>query len=135
MLSAGTGHEAKVIIRDTALATLGAEGARVESDDAAPIRVSAHADEQAVLISVHDCGAGLTADEKRQVGERFFRGPRHATTTSGSGLGLWITNAFITANGGKVEVESPGAGLGTTVSIQLPVLPEPGFAEPLPDEV
>ncbi|HEY2534176.1 MAG TPA: ATP-binding protein, partial [Xanthobacteraceae bacterium] len=80
-----------------------------------------HADGQALLISVHDCGAGLTADEKRQVGERFFRGPRHATTTSGSGLGLWITNAFITANGGKVEVESTGAGRGTTASIRLPV--------------
>jgi two-component system, OmpR family, sensor histidine kinase KdpD len=104
------------------------------SDDAAPIRVTAHADGQAVLISVHDCGAGLTADEKRQVGERFFRGPRHATTTSGSGLGLWITNAFITANGGKVEVESTGAGRGTTVLIHLPVLPEPRFAEPLPAE-
>jgi anti-sigma regulatory factor (Ser/Thr protein kinase) len=104
------------------------------SNDAAPIRVTAHADEQAVLISVHDCGAGLTVDEKRQVGERFFRGPRHATTTSGSGLGLWIANAFITANGGKVEVESAGAGRGTTVSIHLPVLPEPRFADPLPAE-
>jgi signal transduction histidine kinase len=48
---------------------------------------------------------------------------------------LWITNAFITANGGKVEVESAGAGRGTTVSIHLPVLSEPRFAEPLPDEV
>jgi signal transduction histidine kinase len=47
---------------------------------------------------------------------------------------LWITNAFITANGGKVEVESAGAGRGATVSIRLPVLPEPRYAEPLPDE-
>jgi two-component system sensor histidine kinase KdpD len=105
------------------------------SDGAAPIRVTAYADGQAVLISVYDCGAGFTADEKRQVGERFFRGSRLATTTSGSGFGLWITNAFITANGGKVEVESAGAGRGTTVSIHLPVLSEPRFAEPLPDEV
>jgi two-component system sensor histidine kinase KdpD len=105
------------------------------SDGAAPIRVTAYADGQAVLISVYDCGAGFTADEKRQVGERFFRGSRHATTTSGSGFGLWITNAFITANGGKVEIESAGAGRGTTVSIHLPVLPEPRYAEPLPDEV
>jgi two-component system sensor histidine kinase KdpD len=104
------------------------------SDAAAPIRVTAYADGQAVSISVHDCGAGLTVDERRQVGERFFRGPRHATTTSGSGFGLWITNAFITANGGKVEVESAGAGRGATVSIRLPVLPEPRYAEPLPDE-
>ena len=72
------------------------------------------------MLSVHDCGAGLTSEEKRQVGGRFFRGPRHAATTSGSGLGLWIANAFITANGGKVEVESEGAERGTTVSIHLP---------------
>jgi two-component system sensor histidine kinase KdpD len=102
------------------------------SDAAAPICVTAHADGQAVLISVQDCGAGLTADQKRQFAERFFRAPRPATTTSGSGLGLWITNAFITANGGKVEIESAGAGRGTTVSIHLPVLPEPRYAEPLP---
>jgi two-component system, OmpR family, sensor histidine kinase KdpD len=44
--------------------------------------------------------------------------------TSGSGLGLWIAHAFISANGGKVEVESDGADLGTTVSIHLPMSPE-----------
>ncbi len=104
------------------------------STDAAPIRVAAHANGQHVVISVHDCGAGLTAQEKRQVGERFFRGPRHAATTSGSGLGLWIANAFVSANDGKVEVESEGAGRGTKVSIHLPVAPEPKFAEPLPAE-
>jgi two-component system sensor histidine kinase KdpD len=86
-----------------------------------PIRVAAHLDGQAVVLSVHDCGAGLTAEEKRQVGDRFFRGPRHAVTTSGSGLGLWIAEAFITANGGKVEVESAGADRGTTASIRLPI--------------
>ena len=63
------------------------------------------------MLSVHDSGAGLTREEKRQVGGRFFRGPRHAATTSGSGLGLWIAKAFITANGGKVEVESDGVDL------------------------
>jgi two-component system sensor histidine kinase KdpD len=89
-----------------------------------PIRVAAHPNGQTVVLSVHDCGAGLTSEEKRQVGGRFFRGPRHAVTTSGSGLGLWIANAFITANGGKVEVESDGADRGTTVSIQLPMSPE-----------
>ena len=45
-------------------------------------------------------------------------------TTSGSGLGLWIANAFVTANGGKVEVESAGADRGTTVTIHLPLSPE-----------
>jgi two-component system, OmpR family, sensor histidine kinase KdpD len=95
------------------------------SADGASIRVAAHRDEQTVVLSVHDRGAGLTGEEKRQIGERFFRGSRHAATTSGSGLGLWIANAFITANGGTVEVASEGAERGTTVSIRLPVSPEP----------
>ena len=47
--------------------------------------------------------SGLTAEESAQLGERFFRGARHAATTSGSGLGLWIAKAFVTANGGKIE--------------------------------
>jgi two-component system sensor histidine kinase KdpD len=93
-----------------------------------PIRVAAHPNGQTVMLSVHDSGSGLTAEERRQVGGRFFRGPRHKVTTSGSGLGLWIANAFVTANGGKVEVESDGADRGTTVTIHLPMSPE---TEPL----
>ena len=95
------------------------------SSDGAPINVTAHPNAHTVVLSVHDCGAGLTPEEKRQVGERFFRGPRHVATTPGSGLGLWIANAFISANGGKVEVESQGADHGTTVSIHLPISPHP----------
>jgi len=98
------------------------------SSDGAPIRVAARPNGQSVVLSVHDCSAGLTSEEKHQVGCRFFRGPRHTATTSGSGLGLWIANAFITANGGRVEVESDGADRGTTVSIHLPL---PGEAAPL----
>jgi two-component system sensor histidine kinase KdpD len=98
------------------------------------IEVTARPNGQAVVLAVHDCGAGLTEDEKRQVGERFFRGPRHAATTSGSGLGLWIASAFVTANGGKVEVESEGADRGTTVSIHLPMSPEGAQTEVAIDE-
>ena len=104
------------------------------SSDGAAIRVAARPNGQSVVLSVHDCGAGLTSDEKRQVGGRFFRGPRHAATTSGSGLGLWIANAFITANGGKVEVESEGADRGTTVSIHLPLSGEAAQLEASIDE-
>jgi two-component system sensor histidine kinase KdpD len=98
------------------------------SADGAPIRVAARPNGQAVVFSVSDCGAGLSSDEKRQVGERFFRGPRHAAMTSGSGLGLWIANAFISANGGKVKIASDGVDRGTTVSIYLPL---PDGAAPL----
>lgn len=100
------------------------------SPEAAPIRVTARADSHTVVLAVHDSGSGVTGEEKAQICERFFRGSRHAATTSGSGLGLWIANAFVTANGGELEVESAGADCGTTVSIRLPGLPESKSAEP-----
>ncbi|HXZ45852.1 MAG TPA: DUF4118 domain-containing protein [Pseudolabrys sp.] len=74
-----------------------------------------------LTISVTDQGAGLTSAEKSKIWDRFARGERHAATTSGSGLGLWIANAFIAANEGKVSAVSEGPGLGTTVAIELQV--------------
>jgi two-component system, OmpR family, sensor histidine kinase KdpD len=104
------------------------------SSDGAPIRIAAHPNGQAVMLSVHDCGAGLSSEERLQVGGRFFRGPRHAATTSGSGLGLWIANAFISANGGKVEVESDGVDRGSTVTIHLPLPTEAAPSEAAIDD-
>jgi two-component system, OmpR family, sensor histidine kinase KdpD len=104
------------------------------SADGAPIRVAARANGQTVVLSVHDRGAGISHDEMRQVGGRFFRGARLAATTSGSGLGLWIANAFMSANGGKVEVESEGIDRGTTVSIHLPLPAEVASLEASIDE-
>jgi len=74
-----------------------------------------------MAVSVTDQGAGLTAAERSRIWDRFVRGERHAATTSGSGLGLWIASAFIAANGGKMNAASEGPGRGTTLSIELPV--------------
>ena len=63
----------------------------------------------------------MTAAEQTQMWDRFVRGNRHAATTSGSGLGLWIASAFIATNGGKISAASEGPGLGTTLAIELPV--------------
>lgn len=85
------------------------------------ISLAARARDGRMILSVSDEGAGLTTAEQSQIWDRFVRGERHAATTSGSGLGLWIANAFIAANGGKMNAVSDGAGLGTTVAIELPV--------------
>jgi len=86
-----------------------------------PITVAARARDGRMVLSVSDVGAGLTPAEQEKMWQRFARGDRHATTTSGSGLGLWIANAFIAANGGKMTAVSDGPGLGTTLAIELPV--------------
>jgi K+-sensing histidine kinase KdpD len=88
------------------------------------IRVSARVEEDHVVLSVSDQGVGLTADEKQQVGQRSFRGARHLNRIPGAGLGLWIADTFAVTNGGTLEAESPGPGLGTTVSIRLPAAEE-----------
>ena len=98
------------------------------------ITVAAKRNGHGLVLSVHDTGVGLTEDESAQLGDRFFRGARHASTTSGSGLGLWIAKAFVSANGGRIEADSPGVNLGTTIAIKLPVAPNAPQQETDPDD-
>lgn len=91
------------------------------SPSGSQISVAARARDGRMTLSISDQGTGLTAAEQPKIWDRFVRGDRHAATTSGSGLGLWIANAFIAANDGKMNAVSEGAGLGTTVAIELPV--------------
>ena len=85
------------------------------------ISVAVRARDGRMILSVTDEGAGLTATEQPQIWDRFARGERVATITSGSGLGLWIANAFVAANGGKMNAVSDGPGQGATLAIELPV--------------
>jgi two-component system, OmpR family, sensor histidine kinase KdpD len=98
------------------------------------ITVAAKRNGHGLLLSVRDTGVGLTDEESAQLGDRFFRGPRHASTTSGSGLGLWIAKAFVGANGGKIEADSAGINLGSTIAIRLPVAPNAPQQETDPDD-
>jgi two-component system, OmpR family, sensor histidine kinase KdpD len=91
------------------------------SHSGSQITVAARARDGRMILSVSDHGAGLTAGEQSKIWDRFARGERHAATTSGSGLGLWIANAFIAVNGGKINAFSEGPGLGTAMAIELPV--------------
>lgn len=92
------------------------------SPPGSPISIAMKARDGSMVISVRDEGAGLTEAEQTLMWDRFVRGERHAATTSGSGLGLWIANAFIAANGGKIHAISDGPGLGSTVAVELPVI-------------
>lgn len=91
------------------------------SDPGSKIGISARARDGEIALDVVDEGVGLTTGETAQIWDRFFRGERHLATTSGSGLGLWIASAFVAANGGRIDAQSSGPGLGTRMSIALPV--------------
>jgi two-component system, OmpR family, sensor histidine kinase KdpD len=73
------------------------------------------------VISVIDQGAGLDADDRTLLGQKFFRGNRHSQVTSGLGLGFWIASAFVAASNGTIEATSEGTNKGMTVTVWLPM--------------
>jgi two-component system sensor histidine kinase KdpD len=87
------------------------------------IRIAAARADDGVVISATDQGAGISSAERPRLMQRFYRGERLGAITTGSGLGLWIAQAFVAACGGRIEVESEGIGRGAKVSILLPALP------------
>lgn len=73
-------------------------------------------------FSVADKGRGLEARHLKKIFKGFYRVRRKNENIRGSGLGLHIVHATIKRHGGKISVESPGAGRGTTFHISLPLV-------------
>jgi two-component system, OmpR family, sensor histidine kinase KdpD len=86
-----------------------------------PISVNGHLEATQFVISVTDQGAGLDADDRMLLGQKFFRGNRHSQVTPGLGLGFWIATAFVAANDGTIEAASEGVNEGMTVTVRLPL--------------
>jgi two-component system, OmpR family, sensor histidine kinase KdpD len=96
------------------------ENAAKYSPSGSTILVSVKSKQNDIVLSISDQGVGITADERPQLGRRLFRSQRHQATIPGSGLGFWIASIFVGANGGSIDIASPGQGLGATASITLP---------------
>ncbi|MFC8669073.1 MULTISPECIES: sensor histidine kinase [Streptomyces] len=68
-------------------------------------------------IVVTDLGPGLSDEELTRVGDRFWRSPGHQNV-KGSGLGLSISRALLSAGGGTIAYEHHEPhGLKVTVSV------------------
>ena len=94
------------------------------------INVSGYHKAGQFVISVTDQGAGLHADDRALLGQKFFRGTRHSHAASDLGLGFWIATALVAANGGMIEAASEGVDKGTTVTVRLP-MNESGLPRPV----
>jgi two-component system, OmpR family, sensor kinase len=78
----------------------------------------------AVILDVTDHGPGMTQEQARRAFERFYRTDRARTrATGGSGLGLSIVRALVTAQDGVTSVRT-AEGQGATFRIALPLAPE-----------
>jgi two-component system OmpR family sensor kinase len=76
-------------------------------------------------LDVRDEGPGIPAADLPHVFERFYRGEKtRAREEGGSGLGLSIVQGLARAQGGDVAIRS-AEGVGTTVTVWLPIAPVP----------
>ncbi len=75
------------------------------------ITLSSHRAGDRLEFRVEDNGPGIDALDLPLIFEKFYRGKRGAITGKGSGMGLAIIRAILTAHGGGIEATSqPGHG-------------------------
>lgn len=71
-------------------------------------------------VSVTDTGAGMSAEDKEHIFERFYKADKSRNRgQGGSGLGLAIVRNILDKHKGTIQVDS-GPGQGTTMTVRLP---------------
>jgi len=92
------------------------ENALVHTPPGTPVEVAVRRADGRAEVTVTDGGPGISAEDRAELFERFYRG--ESTKASGSGLGLAIAKELAELMGGRIELESkPGE---TVFSLVLP---------------
>jgi two-component system CheB/CheR fusion protein len=85
------------------------------------VDVTVRRGERSVLVEVRDTGAGLDPDFTSEMFKPFRQADSSSTRHfQGLGLGLAIVKRIVELHGGTVKAASPGLGLGTTMTVELP---------------
>ena len=72
-------------------------------------------------IAFKDNGIGIPKEEQSKLFDRFYRASNTSkTTSSGSGLGLYIVKSIANQLGGDIRFESE-ENVGTTFFVSLPI--------------
>jgi signal transduction histidine kinase len=75
------------------------------------VTLSSKRTDRRLEFSVEDNGPGIDARDLPLIFEKFYRGKRGTGSRKGSGMGLAIIRAILTAHGGGIEASSvPGSG-------------------------
>ncbi len=92
------------------------------SPEGGSVTLSARATAEALEVTVADSGPGLTPEDRRHAGERFFRADK-ARATPGSGLGLSLVQAVAHLHNGELYLDDAMPGLsppGLRAVLRLP---------------
>jgi two-component system OmpR family sensor kinase len=112
---AGDDHQLRQVVTNLV------RNALVHTPPGTPIEIRVDHTGGRAVLEVSDQGPGMPADVAARAFERFYRAdPSRSRHRGGSGLGLSIVEATVTALGGTVRLDSE-PGRGTTVRVELPL--------------
>lgn len=87
------------------------------------IRIAARRQGQLIEVAVKDTGTGIAAEDLPRIFDRFYRGDKsRSRSTGGTGLGLAIAHWIVARHGGDIAAASE-PGQGTTMTLHLPAGP------------
>ncbi len=78
--------------------------------------------QRAIILTIHDTGVGIAADDLPHIFKRFYRGDTSRSSgqpDAGAGLGLSLARTVAQAHGGKINVKSSPSH-GSTFTVQFP---------------
>ncbi|HEY2592899.1 MAG TPA: ATP-binding protein, partial [Chloroflexota bacterium] len=73
-----------------------------------------------VLVSVRDHGAGIPAELRERIFERFYQAGTSSSHSAGMGLGLYVSRQIVELHGGRIWAEAADGG-GAQFVIALPL--------------
>ena len=86
------------------------------------VQITLRADGDEAVLTVRDHGPGIPPDALPHVFDRFYRVDKgRSRAAGGSGLGLSIVAATVSAHRGTVQLTSPTDGPGLLVTVRLPL--------------
>ena len=96
------------------------------------VKVSHSRQDGQLVTAIADTGLGIPEAQKAHMFEKFFRvDDADRKSVIGTGLGMYITQEYVIAMGGKVWFEST-QGVGTTFFFSLPLAPSVDIAKVSP---
>ncbi|VVB61861.1 Methanogenesis regulatory histidine kinase FilI [uncultured archaeon] len=85
------------------------------------ITIKAEKVKEHVMISITDNGIGMSKEQIERIFDEFYKADSARHDIQSTGLGMSICKRIVEKQGGRIWVESPGPGKGTTVFFTLPV--------------
>lgn len=93
------------------------------------LRVLVEADDEELRFAVSDQGPGIPPEERERIFDMFYTAARGDRGGQGTGLGLAICQGMVGAHGGRVSVGEGLEGRGATLTLHLPLHPQPRLEE------